>query len=74
MAGQPKAPFYLAVLLVIGGLIAFAVYRADIFAPEAEKPQDVRIVLPNAGAEAPDEAAVTTVKEYTLSRRSGCRR
>ena len=34
MAGQPKAPFYLAVALVMFGLIAFAVYRADIFAPE----------------------------------------
>jgi NitT/TauT family transport system substrate-binding protein len=29
MAGQPKAPFYLAVLLVIGGLVAFAWYRMN---------------------------------------------
>jgi len=33
MAGQPKLPFYFAVLSVIVVLIAYAVYRADVFAP-----------------------------------------
>src|SRR5690349_1668383 len=28
MAGQPKAPFYFAVFLVVAGLVAFAAYRA----------------------------------------------
>ena len=28
MAGQPKAPFYLAVFVVVAGLVAFAAYRA----------------------------------------------
>ena len=38
MAGQPKAPFYAVLGLVILGLLGFAIYRADIFAPEAPKP------------------------------------
>src|ERR1700758_2283973 len=28
MAGQPKAPFYIVLFLVVGGLVAFAYYRA----------------------------------------------
>ena len=35
MAGQPKAPFYIAVLLVVVGLVGFAVYNADLLAPKA---------------------------------------
>ena len=35
MAGQPKAPFYAMLGLVVLGLVGFAVYRADIFAPKA---------------------------------------
>lgn len=38
MAGQPKAPFYIAVALVVAGLVGFAIYRADIFAPKAPGP------------------------------------
>ena len=37
MAGKPTPAFYLAVVAVIAGLIGFAIYRADIFAPEAAK-------------------------------------
>ena len=33
MAGQPKTPFYVVLALVVAGLVAFAVYRSDIFAP-----------------------------------------
>lgn len=77
MAGQPKAPFYLAVFTVVIGLIVFAMFRADIFAPKA-KPQGGGDIDPNklggkngkgeaAGtAEAHDEGGVTTVKEYTI--------
>jgi len=38
MAGQPKAPFYVVLGVVVLGLVAFAIYRADIFAPEGQKP------------------------------------
>jgi len=34
MAGQAKAPFYIVLGIIIVGLVAFAVYRADIFAPK----------------------------------------
>ena len=34
-AGQPKPTFYVALALVVLGLIGFAVYRSDIIAPEA---------------------------------------
>ena len=35
MAGQPKPAFYAAVAAVVIALIAFAVYRSDLFAPKA---------------------------------------
>jgi NitT/TauT family transport system substrate-binding protein len=79
MAGQPKAPFYLAVFAVVAGLVAFAAYRATRpanrggAAPNADAPQ---ISIPSgggppaggstAGVEAPDAASITTVKEYTF--------
>ena len=37
MAGQPKSPFYLALGVVVIGLIAFAAYRSDIFAPKGAR-------------------------------------
>src|SRR6266481_3872872 len=79
MAGQPKAPFYFAVFIVVAGLVAFAAYRAMRPAPKggqanngnnAKEPQ---ISIPtsgsagsgsSAGAEAPDTSSITTVKEY----------
>jgi NitT/TauT family transport system substrate-binding protein len=76
MAGQPKAPFYAVLGLVILGLLGFAIYRADLFAPEAPPPGQVNV--PAGGdatidpaqlgqeAEASDEESVTTVKEYTF--------
>ena len=70
MAGQPKAPFYVAVVLVVVGLIAFAVWRSDIFAP-AGKPAGgggggEPITLPQAVENVADSEGVTTVKEYTF--------
>ena len=67
-AGQPKPAFYAALFVVVAGLVAFAVYRSDIFAPKANTPNkgDQRID-PNElaqKAESPDSGAVTTVKEY----------
>jgi len=78
MAGQPKAPFYFAVLLVVGGLVALAAYQARKHGGNKEpKPnaQGPDITIPAAGgsdvggsgsggAEAPDSHSITTVKEY----------
>jgi ABC-type nitrate/sulfonate/bicarbonate transport system substrate-binding protein len=71
MNGQPKLPFYVVLFLVVGGLLAFAAYRSDVFAPKGANQAG-----PNAGhidpgalgqtAEDADSAAVTTVKEYTF--------
>ncbi|MCC6124314.1 MAG: OmpA family protein [Pirellulales bacterium] len=70
MAGQPKAPFYAVLGLVVVGLVAFAVYRADIFAPKAkEDPGKTNEIDPKElgqSAEASDAASVTTVKEYSF--------
>ncbi|HZZ71792.1 MAG TPA: phosphate ABC transporter substrate-binding/OmpA family protein [Pirellulales bacterium] len=68
MAGQPKAPFYAAVILVVGGLLAFAAYRADIFAPKGKQAggqldPGKKLELPN-NAEVPSADSITTVKEY----------
>jgi len=65
--GQPKPAFYIAVVLVIAALIGFAVYRSDIFAPQAQN-KEADTIDPTqlqAIAENPDvDATVTTVKEY----------
>jgi NitT/TauT family transport system substrate-binding protein len=65
-AGQPKPAFYAALFLVVAGLVAFAVYRSDIFAPKADKPGggDIDLAQFQGKAEAPDGGAITTVKEY----------
>ena len=80
MAGQPKAAFYVVLFLVVGGLIAMAAYRSDIFAPAGKNPvnpggpiepgplgQD-SIPKPTAENSDPDIAgSVTTVKEYMFT-------
>lgn len=72
MTGQPKAPFYIAVAAVVIGLIAFAIYRADVVAPEGKGkkgPGPVQIDPSQLGqkAESGEGAApITTVKEYTF--------
>ncbi|MFK7817503.1 MAG: phosphate ABC transporter substrate-binding/OmpA family protein [Planctomycetaceae bacterium] len=76
MAGKPTPAFYLAVFAVIAGLVGFAIYRADIFAPEAVKEETEEIDADVLGggtggsgevtAEAQDASGgVTTKKEYT---------
>lgn len=81
MSGQPKAPFYIAVLLVVGGLLAFAYSRMNR-PPQAVVPAPVPQpgAAPQAGggpggpelpggaasAEAHDDEGTTTVKEYTF--------
>jgi NitT/TauT family transport system substrate-binding protein len=80
MAGQPKAPFYAILALVVLALVAFAIYRADLFAPEAKLPEKAATGTQPTGekapqvdpaalgqvAEATDAASVTTVKEYSF--------
>ena len=67
MAGTPKPSFYVVLALVVAGLVAFAVFRSDLFAPKGSggKPQPIDPAAIGAGgAEAADTQAVTTVKEY----------
>jgi NitT/TauT family transport system substrate-binding protein len=69
MNGQPKTPFYVALFLVVAGLLAFAVYRSDIFAPKEKAHDAAGAIDPKAlgqTAEDKDSGAVTTVKEYTF--------
>jgi NitT/TauT family transport system substrate-binding protein len=70
MSGQPKAPFYLVLFLVIAALVGFAVYRSDIFAPKGKMqapggaPIDPNML--NQQAENKDATSITTVKEYSF--------
>jgi NitT/TauT family transport system substrate-binding protein len=70
MAGQPKAPFYAVMFLVVAGLVGFAVMRSDTFFPKAKPaPQSGKIELKDLEqkAESPDgQAPATTVKEYSF--------
>ena len=75
-AGQPKPAFYVALAVVVFGLIAFAYYRSDIVAPKPRpaagggqgQPQAGKIEPKDLGleqaAESADTASPTTVKEY----------
>jgi ABC-type nitrate/sulfonate/bicarbonate transport system substrate-binding protein len=67
MAGQPKIPFYLALVLIVGGLIWFAVSKSDLLAPKGGQPGAPGDDIKAPGVEAPDAAGVTTVKEYTFT-------
>ena len=79
MAGQPKAPFYFAVFLVVAGLVAFAAWRMVGNPGKGAGPQPMqkpKVDVVKGGsptgsgdvgkAEAPDAAGITTVKEYTF--------
>jgi NitT/TauT family transport system substrate-binding protein len=68
---QPKPAFYAAVLLVIAGLVGFALYRSDILAPAgkdgAKGGQEIdpgELGMGGEAAEAKDTGSVTTVQEY----------
>jgi NitT/TauT family transport system substrate-binding protein len=61
MAGQPKPTFYVAVGVVVVALIAFAIYRSDIFAPKAKSnPKDMEIHV-----EDPKPVTTKDIKEVT---------
>src|SRR5262245_10059696 len=81
MAGQPKAPFYIAVFLVVAALVAFAGWRMLNQGQVANNPPPKGVneppkknggttsagtnVAAGGGAEAADTAGITTVKEFT---------
>ena len=53
-AGQPKPTFYVALALVVLGLIGFAVYRSDIVAPKPALPDPVVAPAPMEDASSID--------------------
>ena len=67
MAGSPKAPFYIVLLLVVAGLVGFALWRADLIAPQGQGGGNETIDA--SKLQTPAEAdnspgSVTTVQEY----------
>jgi NitT/TauT family transport system substrate-binding protein len=69
MAGQPKAPFFAVLALVIAGLVGFAIYRSGIFAPKAQGPTTTppktdKEPVGQKGESDDETASLTTVKEY----------
>ena len=66
MAGKPKTSFYVVLALVVVGLVAFAIYRSDIFAPEEEPPRRGEVPPIELPLEADDATSVATVKKYEI--------
>src|SRR5438105_12800275 len=64
--GQPKPVFYVAVLLVVLGLVGLALWRYGAIGPGGRAGQFTSDELKQmkGGAEAPDASGITTVKEY----------
>jgi ABC-type nitrate/sulfonate/bicarbonate transport system substrate-binding protein len=64
--GQPRPAFYVAVLLVVLGLVGLALWRYGAIGPKSQAGQFSADELKKmqTGAEAPDSAGITTVKEY----------
>src|SRR5216683_1193389 len=65
--GQPKPGFYVAVLLVVVGLVGLAVWRYGAIGPRGSQTgqiSDAELKQMKGGAEAPDSSGITTVKEY----------
>ena len=64
--GQPRPAFYVAVLLVVLGLVGLALWRYGAIGPKSQSGQFTADELKKmqTGAEAPDSAGITTVKEY----------
>ena len=65
--GQPKPVFYVAVLLVVLGLVGLAVWRYGAIGPRGSQTgqiSDAELKQMKGGAEAPDSSGITTVKEY----------
>jgi NitT/TauT family transport system substrate-binding protein len=65
--GQPRPAFYVAVLLVVVGLVGLALWRYGAIGPRAGQSSqitDEELKQMKGGAEAPDSSGITTVKEY----------
>jgi NitT/TauT family transport system substrate-binding protein len=64
--GQPKPAFYVAVFLVVIGLVALGLWRMGKIGPGSDLTKITTDELKQlkGGAEAPDSSGITTVKEY----------
>ena len=64
--GQPRPAFYVAVLLVVVGLVGLALWRYGAIGPNRSAGQisSEELAQAKGGAEAPDSSGITTVKEY----------
>jgi NitT/TauT family transport system substrate-binding protein len=64
--GQPKPAFYVAVFVVILGLVGLALYRFGAIGsgPRMGQISSDELQQMQKGAEAPDASGITTVKEY----------
>ena len=64
--GQPRPAFYVAVLLMVLGLVGLALWRYGAIGPKTQTGQFSADELKKmqSGAEAPDSSGITTVKEY----------
>src|SRR5262245_5635927 len=64
--GQPRPAFYVAVLLVVLGLVGLALWRYGAIGPGglAGRISSDELKQLQSGAEAPDDSGITTVKEY----------
>src|SRR6187549_1532078 len=66
--GQPRPAFYVAVLLMVLGLVGLALWRYGAIGPKSQTGQFSADELKKmqSGAEAPDSSGITTVKEYNF--------
>jgi NitT/TauT family transport system substrate-binding protein len=64
--GQPRPAFYVAVLIMVLGLVGLALWRYGAIGPRSQTGQFSADELKKmqSGAEAPDSSGITTVKEY----------
>ena len=65
--GQPRPTFYVAVFLVVIGLVGLALWRYGAIRPgggQAGRISNEELKQMKGGAEAPDSSGITTVKEY----------
>jgi hypothetical protein len=64
--GQPRPVFYVAVLIVVLGLVGVAIWRYGAIGPGRQdgRISNEELKQMKGGAEAPDSTGITTVKEY----------